>query len=282
MSPTAPPPQLPPQVSPDGKWVWDGRQWQPVAVSTWVPAAAAAIPQAVAPTPPPVAVEPPRYVAPEEVLAQAPSYNFQVAAPVSPRWQKPAERPKTYIYVAGGVVVLIMVMLVLNSLSVVPFHWFESNATPTARPVAPSPVPQSVARTDFDRADRFLNQLLAPAIVGINESWQPLFATCNGPLSGSCLSAIKVTDQQMIKLLAVINQSEIPQCIAPGMVKVRGDAVAMEAGIQIALKGFTDNNPAETKAGLNQYGSMARTFGADLNSVDATHKTLCDTQEVGP
>jgi hypothetical protein len=248
-------------------------------VVNWEPVAAAVIPQAVAPAPRPVAA--PVYVAPEEVLMPSPSYNFPVATPIAAPWQKPARGAKTYILVAGGVVVLIMVMMVLNSLSVVPFHLFESAATPTARPVA-TPQPPSTARTDFDRADRFLNQLLTPAIGGLNDSWQPLFATCNGPLSASCLAAIKVTDQAMNKILSVIDHNDVPLCISSGMVKVRKDAVAMEAGLQIALKGFQDNNAAETKAGLSQFGSVARTFGVDMTAVDVAQKTLCDTQEVGP
>src|SRR5260370_12818554 len=42
------PPVLPPQVSPDGKWIWDGHEWQPLPEVIWEPAAEAVIPQAVA------------------------------------------------------------------------------------------------------------------------------------------------------------------------------------------------------------------------------------------
>ena len=84
--------------------------------------------------PPPATPAQPVYVAPEEILMPSPSYNFPVAQPVIPPWQKPARGAKTYLLVAGGAVVLIMVMMVLNSLSVVPFHWFESAAAPTAQP----------------------------------------------------------------------------------------------------------------------------------------------------
>ena len=35
----------PPQVSPDGKWIWDGQKWLPIPEATWEPAAAALIPQ---------------------------------------------------------------------------------------------------------------------------------------------------------------------------------------------------------------------------------------------
>ena len=32
------PPAQPPQLSPDGNWVWDGSQWQPVASAGAAPA----------------------------------------------------------------------------------------------------------------------------------------------------------------------------------------------------------------------------------------------------
>src|SRR5258708_37224961 len=43
----------PPQISPDGKWIWDGQNWQPLPETTWEPAAEAVIPEAGGVTAPP-------------------------------------------------------------------------------------------------------------------------------------------------------------------------------------------------------------------------------------
>ncbi len=210
----------------------------------------------------------------------SPTYNFPVAEPSTPLWEKPARGTSTYLYVAGGAVVLIMVMLVLNSLSVVPFHWFGYDDGSTARPTA-TPLPPATARTDFVRADRFLKYSLDPAVVALNQTL-PDLKVCNGTLSNSCLSAITATDQQMKKLLSVIDHGAIPPCIAAGMSKLRADLAAMEAGLQIALKGYQDNLAAEVNQGLSRFGSGGPALQADGTALDQVQKTQCSTQQVGP
>ena len=280
MSPTAPPPQLPPQVSPDGKWVWDGRQWQPVAVVNWEPAAAAVIPQEAAPTPRPVPAAAPVYVAPEEVFMPAPAYNFPVAEAVTPPWVKPSRGVSTYLYVAGGAVVLIMAMVVLNSLSVVPFHWFGYDDGSTARPTV-TPLPPATERSDFVRADRFLKYSLGPAVITFNQTVADL-KVCNGTLSNSCHDAITATDKQMKNLLSVIDHAAVPPCIAGGTAKLRADLAGMEAGLQLAIKGYQDNLAAEVIQGLNRFGSGGPALQADATALDQAQKTQCSTQLVGP
>jgi hypothetical protein len=271
---------LPPQVSPDGKWVWDGHQWQPVAVVNWVPAAASVIPQAPARAQPRV-VAAPVYVAPEEILMPSPTYNYAaVVEPSTPPWEKPSRGVSTYLYIAGGAVVLIMVMLVLNSLSVVPFHWFGYDDGSSARPAA-TPLPPATARTDFVRADRFLKYSLDPAVVALNTTL-PDLKVCNGTLSNSCKAAISATDQQMKNLISVIDHGAIPPCIATSTSKLRTDLAGMEAGLQLALKGYQDNLAAEVTQGLNRFGSGGPALQADATALDQAQKTQCSTQQVGP
>jgi hypothetical protein len=281
VSPTAPPPQLPPQVSPDGKWVWDGRQWQPLAVVNWEPAAAAVIPQTAAPRPPTAIDDSPVYIAPDEVLRPAsPVYDVAVVeAPSTPLWERPARGTSTYLYVAGGAVVLIMVMIVLNSLSVVPWHFFGSDSGSSAQPTA-TPIPPATARTEFVRADRFLKYSLDPAVLALNQTL-PGLRVCNGTLSNSCLSAITATDQQMKKVLSTIDRGAIPACIATGMTKLRTDLAGMETGLQLGLKGYQDNLAAEVNQGLARFGSGGPALQADGNALDLTLKT-CNTLREGP
>src|SRR5258708_39084008 len=85
---------LPPQVSPDGKWIWDGHEWQPLPEVIWEPAAEAVIPQAVpvaAPVEqrvqtPPVERDP----QPEAVSYPPPGYPM----PHYPAGEKPVTPPQ--------------------------------------------------------------------------------------------------------------------------------------------------------------------------------------------
>jgi hypothetical protein len=209
-----------------------------------------------------------------------PSYNFPIAEPSTPPWERPSRGTSTYLYVAGGAVALIIVMIVLNSLSVLPFHWFGYDDGSSARPTA-TPLPPATARTDFVRADRFLKYSLDPAVVALNQTL-PGLKVCNGTLSVSCKAAITATDQQMKNLLSVIDHGAIPPCIAAGMSKLRTDLAGMEAGLQLALKGYQDNITAEVTQGLNRFGSGSPALQADATVLDQAQKAQCSTQPVGP
>lgn len=258
--------------------MWDGRAWQPVAVVNWEPAAAAVIPPADAPAL--VIDEVPIYFAPEEVMRAAPPVdNFPVAAPSAPLWQRPVRGTSTYLYVAGGAVVLIMVMIVLNSLSVVPWHFFGSDS-PVAVTSA-GPLPPAKARTEFEHADRFLNLSLGPALDAVNQTL-PGMQVCNGTLSVSCFSALTAIDQEMKKLLLVIDRGDYPPCIAGGMTKMRGDLGEMETALQFALKGYQLNRSFDLNAGVKRFAAVGQSIQGDANAIDAAHKTQCNTLVDGP
>jgi hypothetical protein len=210
----------------------------------------------------------------------SPTYNFPAAAPIATPWHKPARGAKTYILVAGGVVVLVMVMMVLNSLSVVPFHLFGSDPSPSTRPVA-SPLAPSTTRTDYARADRFLSLSLGPALDAVNQT-VPNLQVCNGTLSVSCLNAVTATDQEMKKLLVVIDHGDIPLCIAPGMSKMRADFAEMETALQFAIKGFQLNRSFDVNAGVRRFAVVSQAWVADGNAVGVALRTQCDTQATGP
>lgn len=269
------PPQTPPQLSPDGRWVWDGQKWQPVPVMVGdlagvVPVAAAAPVPAPAPAPAraPVVHSPPKYVAPPP------------EEPVVPLWQEPPRQGiSMYLFVAAGAVVLIMAMMALNSLQIYRFPW-QSDAQSPARPTA-TPTPPLTERTDYALADRFLNFSLTPAVAAFNLTLPAIGQSCNGTLTGSCLNAINATDQQVTKVLTVIDRGEIPPCIAPGMSKIRADFATMDAGLQLAIKGFKDDSKPEVTQGLARYGSAGPALQADGKAVDLALKT-CSTDRTGP
>src|ERR1700716_2882259 len=108
MSVGSSPPQVPPQVSPDGRWVWDGRQWQPVPVVVGDVAGVAPVVVATAPVPVPAVAQ---YTPPSIQVAPVIPYAVPVAeGGVVPLWVQ--DRPRIggasmYLFVAAALVALI-------------------------------------------------------------------------------------------------------------------------------------------------------------------------------
>lgn len=214
--------------------------------------------------------------------ATGPTFDVPVVPPaVTPLWEQPTRSGASlWLYVVAGAVVLVMAMIVLNSMNIVRLPWQSSDSTPTV-PTA-TPLPPVTARTDYARADRFLNLSLAPALVGVNQTLPNLTQTCNGTLSNSCLSSITATDQQMKKVLSVIDRGEIPPCIAAGVNTLRIDLFGMESGLTLALSGFKENQRNLVAAGLSRFGSLSQALPANATSVNQAMKAQCSTQMVGP
>jgi hypothetical protein len=285
----ASPPAQPPQMSPDGKWVWDGSQWLPVAsvepTHEGVFAAYArkveAADQSVAVAQPLVAVAPVQIAVPATDYpypAPAVDYGYPAAEPVVPLWQQPKSSGKTvYLYGGGAVVLFVMVLIVLNSINFVSLPFFGASSNPPQE-VKPSPYP---IRSEFGRADDFLKNSLAPAIASFDQT-KPAMQTCTGTLSNSCFDAITASDKQIRNVLLVIDQGTIPLCITAPMKKYRGDLALMEAGLQLGLKGYKDNQIGEVTNGVNQFVRLVGALQGDTIAVDNAKKTQCSPDREGP
>jgi hypothetical protein len=184
-----------------------------------------------------------------------------------------------YLFVAAAAVVLIMAMMALNSLQIYRLPW-QSDGQSQVRP-KPTPTPLLSERTDYARADRFLNISFAPAVAALNLTLPAIGQSCNGTLTSSCLNAINATDQQVIRVLAVIDRGELPPCIAPGMSKVRADFATMDTGLQLAIKGFKDDSKTEVAQGLARFGAAGPALQADGKALDQALKT-CSLDRTGP
>jgi hypothetical protein len=214
--------------------------------------------------------------------ATGPTFDVPVVPPaVTPLWEQPTRSGASlWLYVVAGAVVLMMAMIVLNSMNIVRLPWQSSDSTPTV-PTA-TPLPPVTARTDYARADRFLNLVLAPAMVSAAQTVPAMQTACNGTLSNSCLGSITATDQQMKKVLSVIDRGEIPPCIAAGVNTLRIDLFGMESGLTLALSGFKENQRNLVAAGLSRFGSLSQELPANATSVNQAMKAQCSTQMVGP
>jgi hypothetical protein len=257
----------PPQVSPDGKWIWDGQKWLPIPEATWEPAPAALIAQvAVIAAPVHRRVE----VSPLDIPPPEPAaYSYPVAVvetPVTPLWEEPVRSGRTmYIYVGAAAVVLVMVMVLLSS-NVIQLPW-PSNTSSSA---SQSPRPTI---SDYARADR-LNVTLAPALVKVGPTLPALQTGCTGTLSNACLTALNAARQQMTELLAMIDHGDIPACIASGTTTLRFDLQSMAGGLDMSLKGYQDFNGAEVYQGVYRFAYFGRPLKADAAAIN-TQKAKC-------
>ncbi|GAC1643428.1 MAG: hypothetical protein NVS9B11_12900 [Candidatus Dormibacteraceae bacterium] len=279
MSVGSSPPQTPPRMSPDGKWVWDGRQWQPVPVVLGDLAGVAPVAAAVAaPAPAPVGVA----YAPAQVQGSAIPYAVPTAEEADvPLWvEKPRPGISMYLFAAAALVVLIMAMMALNSLNIVRMPW-ESDAQIQAR-ATPTPTTTLTTRSDYARADRFLNVTLSPEVTALNQTLPALTQACSGTLSVSCQQSITASDLQLKKVIAVIDRGDFPPCIAAEVGKVRADFAGMDDGLQLALKGFADNKLAELNQGLARFGAAGPALSADTKALDLAFHSQCSTLRTGP
>lgn len=292
MSIDASPPAQPPQMSPDGNWVWDGSQWQPVtggepthegvfaayahkveaadqAVGVAQPAAVAAPVQAMAP-----AVDYPY---------PAPAVDYGYAAPelVVPLWEQPTSSRKTvYLYAGGAVVLFLMVLIVLNSISLLslPFIGGRGSSNPPQATNA-SPAPHAV-RSEFGRADLFLNGSLAPAVAALEDT-KAAMESCSAELSNNCFNAITASDQQLKNVLSVIDHGRIPSCIAAPLKVLRNDFAQMDSGLQLGLRGFKDNQSSYVVNGVHQFRQVAGSQQGDTNAVNSAAQR-CNADLEGP
>jgi hypothetical protein len=215
----------PPQISPDGKFVWDGQQWVPIPTM-------------------------------EAVATEA----------STPLWERPARAgPGVFQYSAIGAVLLVLLLVVLNATSIISIPWPFTGGSPTVTMVHGSPKPTV---SDYDQANKFLNDSLAPELVKLGNTLPALQAGCAGTLTNGCLAAINASNDQMTIVLAVIDKDPIPACIAIGMKAIRGDLQSMGNGLGVALHGYRDGSGDEVHTGIQEFAAIGPSLTPDANTVD--------------
>lgn len=274
MSTQTGPPTGAPQLSPDHKWIWDGTQWRPIAVHEaafpeWKALGAdlpAGMPQAM---PPPVQ----RSAAP---AAYAP-FRPAPARP-TPLWLR--YRPlgiNTYAYVAGGALALLAAAIYFASLNPVALPWYRAPAGYTA----PSPTPKLSERSDLDRADRFVNQVLAPPLSDLSQSMLLVKQVCYGALTSSCQDAMIGEENQIPAVSKVVQREAVPLCIAAPVTKMKTDLAAAGGAIAAGQKAYSDNRSSELSTALGALHGANAAIQADAAAAASAAKS-CDAQVTGP
>ena len=271
----------PPQLSPDGKWIWDGHQWQPLPETNWEPDAAAVIPPAVAASAPvilpAVAVAAPIQRAaqpsPVEIYPQPAALSYPVAeTPVTPLWAEPAKSGMTiYMYAGAAAVVLVIVMMILSSTNIIQLPW-PGGASSSGGPTTSQS--QGPPASDYSRADRFSNVFVAPAVVSLGHTLPALQSACTGTLSNGCLTALNAARDQMTTLLSNVDHGDVPACIAAGATRTRSDLQSMADGIDVSLNGYQDYSGAEVYLGISHFAYVSRLLKPDVAALNS-QKSHC-------
>lgn len=280
MSIDAGPPAQPPQLSPDGNWVWDGSQWQPVTGGGAAPAHAgvfkaydAIVVEPVAPT---IEAAPPavQYEQQYPLPVPAQNYSYGDSQPdLTPLWQQTKGGGYgRYLYFVAAIALFVMVLIVLSSMNFVqlPFVNAGSHASPGQAIAQPSPTPDN-SGPDSARADRFLNGHLKPALAGLDQTIPALSLACLGIASAACFDAITASEQQVKIVVAAFTNADIPSCIRVLMTAIQTYAKGMDDSLQGALKGFQNNRNAVI-SGVNGFKSYYQAAQGDFINANQAQK----------
>jgi len=303
-------------MSPDGKWVWDGQKWIPVAVHESVfpafteAAAVAASAQPASPfaetmvsppvnpfaappltaTPAPIPGPPSasRFVGPPAPAVQSPlivapmGYSSGKAAPPWQAWaQGSSDRSRTMKLAAAFIALALLVLLAIYfGLSELPFLR-ASTDQPTSSPSPTAPaIPQLASRSDFAVAGRYVTSILQPTMTTLKVPQTHEAQACLGVLSASCLQALNELDTTLKPSIAAL-AAPVPPCIAQPVVRIRADLATIQAAVTFNLRAFTTNSTDDLKAGTRVYNNANRALQADVAAVTKA-APACDAQPAGP
>ena len=264
----AAPPIGTPPLSPDGNYWWDGRAWQPMPF----PAAAAPVPPAPAPVP---AAGQPTWLdqpLPASFAAgpPAPVADQPVYAAPAPAWSTPAPpQSRMWIYGTG-----ILLMVVIGIGGYAAYGALKAPDNAAAVQVTPSPV-----ISDYERADRFLNVDLGPALVETNQAMPAITKNCTSSLPPPCRDALVTLNKAMIDLNTAManNQRDIPVCIGRQVQQFKDDWNGMEQGISQAIGGFDAGNRTLILEGLQKFAALAQYLKPDVDRINTAMKACSKT-----
>jgi hypothetical protein len=272
-------------LSPDGKWVWDGSQWLPLADPSTASHHAVFAAWNGVRVEAPVAVEAapvPLPQAPRPAVRPVLTYAAPAPAPDEPLplWrQQTSTGLNKYLYIVAGVIAVVVLAIVVNSFGPFTLPWMQ---TASSGPTVAAGPPPLTTRSGYAQADRFFTGFLAPAMDDMNQRMATTHETCVGALTISCQEAVTETDNEAQVLLTLVDHAAVvPSCISAPVTKFRADLSKMHGDLQAAMKGFAGNNTFQTNDALAHYAGDAKAVPADYAAISAARAT-CDTSVTGP
>jgi hypothetical protein len=269
-------------MSPDGKWIWDGAQWRPIAVHeaafpNWKSVGAGFVPEADTRAQTVVVAPPPS----RREAAPPPSYRLAGPAPnlAVPLWRQASAGLdlKRYAPMAVAAIALVVVIVLV---SVVATLALSARRSPSAPSVPTFSSGGPTARSESAEAAYVVKSMESP-MADLRDNLALVKQACGVGMTSSCEDSLVQVANTVAPILPVLDKATIPQCIATTETIVRADLGKIGEGEQLAFKGFTDNKRTEWVNGYAQvlaYGVRATTGFAVVKSAAAT----CETAVTGP
>ncbi len=269
-------------MSPDGKWIWDGAQWRPIAVHeaafpNWKSVGAGFVPETDTRAQP-VAMAPPRST--REAISP-PSYRLAGPAPnvAAPLWRQASAGLdlKRYGRMAIAAVALVVVIVLVSVVATLALSARQNSSAPV---VATTSKGGPTARSDSALAAYVIKSLETP-MADLRDNSLLVRQTCAAGMTSSCWDSVTTMDNNLTTILPILDKATIPLCISVQEGPLRTDLTNLRAEEQLALKGFNDGKKSEFLTGYAQvvrYGPGVQTEFAAVKSAAAT----CDSAVTGP
>ncbi len=268
-------------MSPDGKWIWDGAQWRPIAVHeaafpNWKSVGAGFVPETDTRAQR-VAVGPPQ--SRREAIAP-PSYRMAGPAPnvAAPRWRQASARVdlRRYGRMAIAAVALVVVIVLVSVVATLAL----TRQSPSAPSVPTTAKGGPTTRSESAEAAFVVKSLESP-MADLKDNLALVRQACGVGMTSACEDSLIQVANAVAPMLPILDKATIPQCIATPETTVRTDLGKLGDGEQLALKGFNDNKRTEWLNGYAQvlaYGAGATTSFAVVRSAAAR----CESAVTGP
>lgn len=268
-------------MSPDGKWIWDGAQWRPVAVHeaafpNWQSVGAGFVPGADAAAP--------AFASPPAVQRQAsPPAAYRMASPApgiaAPTWGKGSRglaAIQRYIPMAIGAAGLVVVIVIVSVVATLVLSNRGSGSSPAVNTAAGGPTQRSANA----QATYVIKELDAP-MSDLKDALTLVLQGCRVGMTSACEESLIAVEDKVSPMVTILDNATIPACIATPEAIVRADMGKIVEGEAIAVKGFNDNKNSEWLTGyaqVNAYGVRA----TNGYQVIKTAAASCDSTETGP
>jgi hypothetical protein len=202
--------------------------------------------------------------------APAPVPQERAAAQV-PAWVTPQPGgSRLWIYLTG---VLLIIVIAGGGI------WVRGQLLAGSNDVAAVQSSPTPLIPDYERADRFLNTDLAPALAATVTPLQNIDKDCSAKaMNAACKPDLIALNQAMIGADDALNQQrDIPGCIAREVNQFKYDWQGMEQGLSAAISGYNDNSYDLYLQGLVKFAGLAQYLQPDMNRITSAEKTCSRT-----
>lgn len=203
---------------------------------------------------------------PPEAAPPAPPQPEQVPAWVTPQ----PKGSRLWIYMTG----LLLIVVIAGGGIWVRGQLLANQASDQAAQTSPTPL-----IPDYERADRYLNTTLAPALTGTITPLQNIERDCSAKtMTAPCKPDLIALNQAMLGADDALNQQrDIPRCIAIQVNQFRFDWMGMEQGLSLAISGYNNNSYDLYLQGLVKFGGLAQYLKPDMDRISTAENTCAKT-----